>query len=488
MTIAPISWPLLIGTAALVVLLMLVWYGWDRLRAWQRRRTARRHIAALLAAGLPPDTEPLVLPGSSLTATTLSPAIFFIAVGTYGLNRTLASLKLLATAGLDPLVGVVLAVETDTVVRAAFAAALPVVYRDRVVYGAVEDYTGFANRPIAQSLDQADEWAAPIARATEEAIDRYLRRSLSQAPALVWLDLSLGGQLPTGLVVLAALADRFERGTTLFAASTGLPRHRRLRDRWRAVKPRCDRYLAGWLLIDNLGADPTTSDSALALLIAGQLAAGLTEERPTALINLLALALSEQPGGVLILQSIDRTLPAFAFQPDPIQPPIYYVHRRPLVVQVQRTLRALDVGRGVWSADLPVAEADTSLFDLILVPLTPAALQAVRDDVAAGHEVRQVLLGDGAATALAALPVRQPDRDLAFGSLPAVIDPQRPLCRVIGLRITAVRDGAALVAEIVKPPAQRRWHGTRMPRPAPRVSTHGHQERRVRNARTDASR
>jgi hypothetical protein len=103
-------------------------------------------------------------------------------------------------------------------------------------------------------------------------------------------------------------------------------------------------------------------------------------------------------------------------------------------------------------------ERGTSTFDLVLTSLTPESLQSVKDAVTAGRTLRQKFgssNGYNMRGATTASLFGKANYETSFASIATALDPAKPVCSVILIRLTAVRDGAAIVDAIVKAPEHR---------------------------------
>lgn len=442
--------PDLLLPALFVVLgpLLLGVYGWRRYRKTQADASPQ----------LPAGTIPLALESDSLPLREeLVGSLSLIGIGRFGGNTLLRTLILLQRSGLERLLGSCLYVENDSLDRQRFAAAAPACFRNRIIYGFTEEWGGgFGNKPIAWVQARIAEWGLPIYQAARDLLDTHLRLNHAKTPQLVLLFPSLGGQAPLALPVLEELEARLQ-GTSLIVAASALPRHERLRSRWRELKPLVDALgCTGWVLVDNLNADPTTTDYGLSTLPVAIAQAALYADQPTALNNTFALALTEAKGGVLVFQVVSAQVVAYPLDPRPTIPPYHYVYTQPLVVQLHRSLQRLVEGSGLWSADLAAYEPATSTFDICMVNVRAQDLRAIQDQVLAGLQLalRSHAGTDGAAQT--EVPrYGQPNYELSFASIPAPIDPARPVCHILATRLTCVRDGAGFVDEIIKIPAAR---------------------------------
>lgn len=469
-----------------LALLVIAVLGWRREMQKRRAEFARReHIRTALL----PEDGAYIATGDLVNDVNraLVGSFLLVSIGTYGLHQLQRLLILLYRCGLEKMVGSTLVVENDTQHRNAFHQAIPPIFYDRVVYVFSEQYDGgMANMPISDVLEQIDIWGVPLERGAGEVADLHLRRNTSRAPSNIFLFTSLGGHAPLGLPVMEVLRARFE--DTLTVAFTALPVHGRLRQRFAQLKTNFEkRGVRGWVLSDNLASDPVTGDYGGVAMLVGLSDAALHADQATQVNNTLALALTQEPGAVLIYQVVTDSVVGFRFQPDPSVPPRYYVFKQPLAQRILKSLRRIEANKGKWSAELPVNEKNTSIFDIVLTSLYHPALQAVEDEVNAGRRLRGKQYWNGSRrngtgkkeNHAPSLRFGTRDYETPFASIATTIDPEKPLCPIIVVRLASVRRGAELVSEIVKVPEERspRLDSRRLALPAGKKRSNGQKPR-----------
>ncbi len=438
---------------ALLVLLVCGWRA-EMLKRFRRNnaRAARLPDGAVIIS-----TEGL----SSALGRDLVGGLMLVAIGTFGVNQALRFLTLLAQCGLERLVGSVLIVEHDAQIRRQFRSNVPPLFADgRVVYGCSAAFAGgFANQPIDRVMDCIEIWGEPIEQAARTVIDVHLRRNESRSPSEVLVFQSLGGQAPAGVPAVATIRERFEESLTV--CFTALPKHTRLRERWGDIKSAYESYGCwGWVLTDNLGADPVTADYGMVAVPLALSSATHSSDQSARLNNTLALALTQEPGAVLVYQVVADSVVGLPFRPDPSAPPTaYYTYRQPLTERTTKGLRKLRDGRGIWSADLPVGEKDAATFDIVLTSIGSADLTAVEDAVTVGSALRVKYAPHIKGRSVGAEQLYSANREnyeRIFASITTTVDPVRPICPIVLVRLVAVTDGASIVPEIVKVPRERR--------------------------------
>jgi len=439
--------PFVIGLPLLAALGVLLALGWRR--EMKRRSQVNEALWRLPEGAAAISTDAL----SREIRKELIGGCMAMCTGTYGLNQLGRLLVVLDQCGLERLVGSVLVIENDAQLRHQFHQDIPAVFHDRIVYGYSDAWSpGMSNWPIQQIMAHIDKWGPPIVKATAEVIDLHLRRNGARAPSNILAFISQGGQAPLGLPVIEKLYERFEE--TLVIGLTALPRHERLRQRFAQLKGKYEAAgVFGWVLQDNLGPDPVTSDYGMVALIVGLADAALHADQAVQPNNAFSLTFTEERGAVLVYQVAHSTVVGYKHAPNHSRQPRYYVFKQPVVEQVLHGLRKIEESRGLWSAELPVGEPGTSIFDVVLVSLYPDDLREVQDEVNAGRRLleKEVRAQNGDR----AVRLGRPNYEAPFASIATVIDPEKPVCPVIVIRMAAVRDGAKIVDEIVKVPQAR---------------------------------
>jgi hypothetical protein len=474
------SWPfgplgVIIGTLTLLIPARAI---------WRRRRRVNEARIRAASAPLPSGSVSICTEGvtSEIRAELVS-SFLLASIGTFGLNQLLRLLILLEQCGLEALVGSVLVVENDVQLRTQFAKRVPVCYGERIVYGHADSFSGgFANKDLHYAVENIDLWGASIEEAVQRVVHGHLQRSHNRAPTDILLFQSLGGQAALGVPVVQLLHERFEE--TFLIALTALPIHTWLRARWEELKTAYEeRGVFGWVLTDNLGPEPVTADYGMAALIVALSDTSLHGDRALRLNNTLSLALTRERGGVLVYQVAHSNVVAYPLATLPSGSARYYVQKQPVIEQVVKGLRRVEAGRGVWSAQLPVGEADTSTFDFVLLPLRHGDLTEVEDAVTAGRRLKSSTRiadrnghGDGTATRTG-----EANYETQFASITTLVNPDQPVCPVVTVRLTAVKNGAGIVREIVKPPNDRTLLPTSVPQ-LPSGNGRGRRKRRAASA------
>jgi len=455
----------LVGLPIVLALMAILVLGWraemKRRRAkWAEIERQRRRSQPLPAGTTWVRTTPL----QAEIQRELVGMILLVAIGDYGTNMVARLLILLARCGLDRLIGGILVSNNDSLSRLQFHNRIPEIFHDRVVYAFTENFSsGFGNRSIPWVLDRVGQWGGPIVDAVAEVIDKHLRLTGNLAPGIIMPFVSLGGHSVTGVLPVELLHQRFAE--SLCVAFTALPPHRWLRKNYELLKGEYEkRGVFGWLLSDNLGKEPVTADYGAVALVTALCDAVLHADMRTRIDNVMTLALSKLPGSILVYEVVQGSVIAEPW-PDKDDPVGYYVVKQPVAIEVNKLLRRLEDGQGVLSADLPTGEKGTSVMDIVMAPLLPPDLLWLKDEefrMDKLHEQYGKLSSNGAANGHTRL-IGKPDRDRQFASYATVIDSAKPLCSMIGVRLSAVRDGANIVAEIVKAPEDRTLPGRGRP-------------------------
>lgn len=433
--------------------------------AEERARQERDRLERLKNARIPEGATYVCTAGtSSLLRQTLVGAYFLIGIGTFGINQLVRLLNLLFESGLDRLAGTIFVVENDVDILNRFRERVPSVYHDRIVTGSAPSFGGGgANRPVAWIRKRIAKWGRPLDTAAEEAIDLYLRRNFSRSPGLILAFLSQGAQFAMGVLPLSVVTTRFAE--TLAIGLTAWPKHGRLRKRFEELKRDYETIggIFGWVATDNLGEDPVTSDYAMVATPMALSGGVLRSDQTTSPNNAVVLALTEEPGAILVYQVWQSSVPAWPFQPDPSKPLRLYALREAVINLAIDGIHALEEDKGIFSADLPTPQDGTSIIDIILVGVEDVT--AIEDGVTHGRKLEARMdakLGETnhRVNGTSGSRFGRQDYDTVFSPLAVVVeDPQKPVCPVICIRLMCVKDGDkdTTVEQIVKAPNLRRF-------------------------------
>lgn len=457
------------GTAAATTAVVgaLAWHKWMGDRKLRKEEIDRllaqeQAIAELKKLGIPEGSIYVCSDGTRQRIhASLIGGFFVVAVGTYGLNQVRKLLILLDQCGLDRLVGVVLVLENDAQLRNKFLTAVPSIFNDRIVYGYSDSFSGgLVNREAEYASRKIRTWGPGIVAATLEAIDRYLRLNNSRSPSLILWFQSLGGQTKEGVPGLRRIHERFEE--TLIVGFVSLHRHDDLRYNFPKVKPELEAHgVHVWMLSDDLASDPVAADYGMIAAPVALTDAALHGDSTQA-NNAFVLAASRDPGSILSYSVWASYVVGTAWQPDPNEPPKYYVMKMPVVERITKGLEVIAAGGGVSSADLPIIDRSRSTFDIVLTAVYHEDLQKIQDHVTMGREIEyETLAESGGDHRPPGELFRQENYETAFASMAAVIDPNRPACPVIVVRLAVVPYGDLLIDEVVKPPAKRAFNTAR---------------------------
>lgn len=457
--------------------------GWRRT---MRKRDAERHAAArsqmvqrALTGPLPPGTVEVRRAGEArASAVTPLGLLMMVAIATYGIKELLRTLVILARTGQDWLVGSILVIENDATMREEFDRQVPAVFRDRIVRGYSQTFSGGgSNQHPEEARASLALWALPVERAVRAVADLHRRRNASHGPADVIAFVGFGGQVFPAIVTIDLVHEQFEAATIVGAAN--LSEHSALRHHWQLTKREFEAHgVHCWLVTDNLCADVVTADNGLALATVAIAKAPLQADQPTRWNNLIRRVAGDTPGAVLSFQVAATEVVAFQVRADDGTPVHrWYVHHQKLVDEVVLGLRRVELGTGVWSLAMPVGAAGRSIFDVVVTSLaSPADLTAVRDDVVRGLQLQARYAKTIGTFANGHVPARTRvsqyawtsrygtgNYGLIFASVPTpVTDPAAATCPVIVVRFAAITRGHtnAVAAEIAKFPSDRRQQRT----------------------------
>jgi hypothetical protein len=402
-------------------------------------------------------------------------SLMLVGIGTFGANQILRLLELLHLCRLDALVGSVLCIENDSQLRQQFMEHVPKVFHARIVLGYSEAYAGgMVNSSPDRVVKHIGMWGRPIASAAYAAIDKQRRGTAGvpgRPPGNILMFLSLGGQAAVGLPALDVLYEQFSE--VMMLGFVALPIHKRLRQHFALLKSEYERRgVYGWMAADSLCSDPTTADYGMVALIVGMADAALYADRATQPNNAFSLALGHQPGRIMIYQVVSDNVVAYPVMSGSAEPPSYSVSKRSATETVIKALARVEQGKGLLSAALPVEEHDVSTFDVVMVSVGHDATREIADEVHAGYELEMAY--HARSQPAGAQSLIRANYGRLFASIATVVDPLKPVCPVVVVRIATVRSGADLGTEIAKLPGERYAASPQVAPPAvPVVSANG---------------
>jgi hypothetical protein len=380
-----------------------------------------------------------------------------VGTGTYGQNMLVTVLRLLDLCGLAQLVGTILLIQHNQYERDRFLRDIPDCYRARVAFGFSPSFTGgMANKPVAEVIAHIDRWAAPLVKAAQTACYQH-EYATTRLPGQIIFFWSEGGQAPVALPVIEVLHKQFPEAQIV--GLTSLPAHGRNRQKFAQLKAMFEdptHGVAGWVLTDNLRPDWKNVDYCIAGLLVALSDAQLHDDETVQLNNVLALAFTERRGSVLAIQYVAQMLPAFEWMVEDYLKG-YWIYEQRLVEAVQLELRELEEGRGASSVFLPVGEPGTSVFDVVMVNVgydeihDRDDLQTLSDAVHEGYRHRLAHLDTNGGRP-ASMYYGLANYSLKFGTLAAYLDRTNPACRVLVVRLAAIKDGHKLTDDIASIP------------------------------------
>jgi hypothetical protein len=382
----------------------------------------------------------------------LDGALMVVLIGTPGTNGGLRFLIRLVQAGLSNLVGSILVVESDEVMRRKFEQALPAVYQDRVTYGFIDEFRGgFSNDHVEAVRAYIGRWGVELQDAATKAVRLHMRRN-NVRPAESLVHTTLGGHTYPGAVVVKAIHDQLPE-TRIFGA-IDLPCDEPQRQDLLVMQSIYKQAgLYGAILTDSLEPNSETTDTALADLLVGFYAASLQSGKSPRLNNIFTRVLPHGGGGFARFEYVYGQVVAHHFQPHPSIAPRYYVQRKHVASEVKRLVEELEQQRGVRSVNVPAGVEERSVYDLMLVAIGPDDLLDVADYVQAARKLeKEQLTANGANT-----PVLfgEPNYHTLFASYAPGINPDEPYCDLAVMRLQAVADAEQNLGEIVKAPTKR---------------------------------
>jgi hypothetical protein len=421
---------------SLMLLALLAWGIFD----WYRRRKKNARVQ-LPEGAVYIRTERV----SKKLSGSLVGSYMLVGAGTYGLNQLWKLLVLLHRCGLEGIVGSILALDHDVQMVSRFMSRVPKVFHERIETSVSEAMAGgAANRSTQWVLDHVARWGVPVEKAARGVCDKHLRLNRSQAPAAVLLFLSQGGQAPMSLLPLEIIRKRFRE--TLIMGFTALPRHERLRARFPELRKQYEqRGVQGWVIQDNLNPDSATLDFGMVATPVALADAALNGDQATQPNNALSLLFPEERGGEAIYQVVSKEIVGFPFHAGDSEPRRYYARRQSVVDAITDALDDIENGEGIWSTGARERAEGTSIFDVVLVPVGHDVLSGIKDEVLAGQKLRAVFppaASNGQIRGRGSM-VDFPNYELCFASMAeAIEDPVKPTCKVVVVRLVAVRNPA----------------------------------------------
>ena len=393
--------------------------------------------------------------------------IMLVGTGTYGQNMLVRTLMYYYLCGLERVVGSIFLVQHGAQEREVFLRNIPDCFHKRVVFGFSNAFTGgFASKPVREVLEKIDRWGQPLTEAANTAC--YNHQFVShRPPGQVLFFWSLGGQAPVSLPVIEVIHTQFPEAQIV--GFTALPENSRNREKFAQLKGRFeddDHAVAGWVVTDNLLAGREEADYCISGLLAAMSGAQLYDGESVQLNNVLALTFKETRGSVLAVQYAIRETAAYPWTISLRKGPHhlgYYVHEDDAVNAVLNALRVIEDGKCRVTAAQPIGEPGTSVFDVVManIGIDPRHerddLRDVQAKVEAGYRQRlDNLLQTGKRTDNPRFLLGRGDYTMKFGSLPAFIDANRPVCRITALRLATIKDNGNLAIELIKfPDAQQ---------------------------------
>jgi hypothetical protein len=383
--------PVAIGTAALAAGAI------RREHMFRKKKTAalaqQATIARQLIQGIPESCVyvqegPLPMPpGLVITGTTM-----LAGNGSVGCMRVVDSLISLARIGAQASVGSIILHECDARIRERIDARIPSIYRDRLIFAFAPDFSdGFGNRPPEEVERIYGRWSVPLKEAVERVAKLHEERNGAK-PGHIGAFTSMGGHAFPGVTLTQELHDHFPDARILGVVN--LPRKEDQRDYFLTLKQRYEEGINGWLVGDRMEKDNVTQDTVISDILAGLEAASIASDGSIGLNNIVTGTAGFEGGGVARYEYLYGEVVAHRFQPDPNQPPSYYIHRQQIISEVRNLIEKIECGRGAVSLDMPVATDKRQTYDLVLCAVAPKDLLGIRDYVERAREEDDIQLAD----------------------------------------------------------------------------------------------
>jgi hypothetical protein len=443
-------YPLLFGFIALAI-------GAAR-REYMWRRKKVKHLAEEVEKKLAiPEHLKLVQTGNLERRAGLKfeGTMMLVAAGTPSLKRLLDTLILLDRAGLEDMVGSILAYECTNSSRADFLNRLPLVFRDRVVIGVARDFpNGFGNQPPDWVERRVGLWGVELENAVKAAVKLHEERNKGSLGQIIDF-ISLGGHVFPGVFMTQELNRLLPQSQIVGVVN--LPRKTTQRRYFTTLKERYEHAgVVAWLVSDQMEPDWVTQDSVVGSLLATLCTASLSSDNGVAINNVITNAAGVGNIGGMVRFTYHYTdVVAHPYQVDTAGNVRYYVSQELVESELRKVIGEIESGQGAVSIDVPVQQHDVPvqqhdvhIHDIAAVQLDPQVTRNIRDAIERARDLEDRKLSH------LDRPHRHPtvDYETIYSPWSLPIDPKHPRCRILVVRLQAIDAPLDL---IVAAPAQR---------------------------------
>lgn len=430
---------ILVASATAIALLILGIYIRRRTTIKRRRQVQELALLEKARSATPPTGNVLVRTNSD--AADRSGRIQLVLVGDFGIGLGAPLLSSLVYSGLDGAIGSVLAIQADERRRELFAAAVPDVFRPKLVtvnFPSMSSGIG-DEHPKRVKSEFINLYGPAVLKGATEVSLLHQRLHHGEEPGLVLVMVGGGGQAVTGTVAVEKIARLAPKAK--FYGFTALPVDDRLLERMEFL---LDEYrqvgVQGFVVADNR-LDEVRNDFGMRGAILG-FAAAERADTPVEQNNAWYLLFREEPGGLVSYSTYVRQVPGYRLQPThPSVPPKYYVYENSVISAIHTGLSEVHQPeyRAVSPHLLTATEPKTSRFELVITAVVPADLKNIEDDIVLGLQLKG-----------------QDKRNyhLLFASVPTQIgDPDRAVCPVAVVSLASIKDPTAALKHMTAPVA-----------------------------------
>jgi hypothetical protein len=431
---------------------------------WRQRELRRKKAAELarvaviakqLTAGIPEGSIEVFQGRLSISKDLKTGTTMLVGNGSVGCLRVVDCLIALARIGSEASVGSILLHECDARIRGRINGRIPEVYRDRLIWAFAQDFPeGFGNLPPKEVEKLYGRWSVSLKEAIERAAKLHEKRNDAK-PGQVTLFTSLGGHAFPGVTMTEEIHTRFPDARIV--GIVNLPRKEEQRDYFLTLKEQYEHAgIIGWVVSDRMEQDNVTQDSVISDIVTGYEAASIASDGAIRLNNVVTGISGFMGGGVACFEYIYGDVVAHTFQPDPHQPPKYYVYPQQVISELRNLIEKTESGKAKVSLDMPVARGKRQTYDLVLAAVAPRDMLDIRDYIERAREEDDTQLADRDRPHLHAGANYEP----VYASWSQPIDSKEPRCQVCVIRLRPVDNSDNVLLEMVKIPRNRRPQDT----------------------------
>jgi hypothetical protein len=404
--------------------------------------------SALLVQEKPPERKK----GTDNEEVKLDGTRMVVGVGTVGSKRLLDMLVTHDRDGVTDDIGSILFYECASGTRREIMASLPETYKDRAIFSYSHTHPdGLGNDTPEEVEADVVRWGVSLLEGIEEVIRLHEERN-KRKPAEVLLFLSLGGHAYPGVFAALELHQRLPL-VPIFAV-VNLPDQEDQREYFLRLKDSYEKVgVTGWLIGDMMEGDYVKQDNVLGHLFAGFTASSVYSDTSTRFNNIAMGVTNKGKGGIARFEFCYGEVVAYPFQPDPEEPPIYYVLRDQVINEAQRLISVIEEQHAEVSIDAPVGVERRQTYDLVLFALHPNDVLGLRDHIEQARRIEDKQLEKEERPHLHP----QGNYRSVYSYWVRGVNPEHPRCKIAVIRLRSLRDVPQHLEELVKFPRKRSY-------------------------------